>query len=290
MVERPVRRLRQTGLVTLGDLDWESLAKMGSNAELVQWGREYHHIDLTDDDTVLSLAANAVLDGGWRNGTEMEAIHVSGHKRRDQPKAGLSDAEMMIGNIEVANAARRHLASGHERWYFDLEDELCDFDRAYAGQPLSSYVTKVGLRAHKRQVGINLWRFHLTEQLVGRDRFLRGLALVAMDHVFWGSPLWPTQVDAWADAATTRPGPTTLVVAQMKADPTCLPLADVEEAVRTGIGYAHGRQRWHRQHCGEPDHRPGSDHDEFLGFGHHVYGIPMPWVAAALLRPRDEEG
>ncbi|HEY7858905.1 MAG TPA: hypothetical protein VIC82_10445, partial [Candidatus Nanopelagicales bacterium] len=61
---------------------------------------------------------------------------VGGHKRRGQPKAGLSDAEMMIGNIEVANAIRRHLASRSERWwYVDLEDELCDFDRLYAGQP-----------------------------------------------------------------------------------------------------------------------------------------------------------
>jgi hypothetical protein len=120
--------------VTRGDLDWEGMAEKGSIGELVRWGHDYHHIKLADDGLVLSLAANAVLGGAWRNNTEMETIHVGGHKRRGQRKAGLSDAQMMIGNIEVANAIRRHLASRSERWYVDLEDALCDFDRLYAGQ------------------------------------------------------------------------------------------------------------------------------------------------------------
>lgn len=274
----------------LDSVDWQVLAEQGTAEELVRWGDEYHHIDLTDTDVVLSLAANAILEGAWRNNTELEAIHVGEHKRRGQPKSGLSDAEMMLGNIETTKVIRRHLTTDSQWWYFDLERELCDFDRPYPGGPLSSHVTKVGLKAHKRQVSKNVWMYHLIEDIVGRDRFLLGLALTGMDHAFWGSPLWPAQVDAWAEADTTDPKPTPTVIAQMKADPTNLPFEAIRHATRTAIGYARGDRKWHAERCGDPDHRPGSDLATFLGVGHHIFGAPMTWLTAFTLKAEARRG
>lgn len=275
---------------TIVDLspDWETLAAEGSLDELIAWGQTSHHIDLADDDVALSLAANAILTGAWRNNSELEAIHVGDHKRRGQPKAGLSDAEMMVGNIETAKTIRQHLASWDEYWYFDLVDELFDSARPYAGIPLGEHVTKVSIKSHRRQVDKNLYLFHMVADLVGRDRFLRGLALAGAEHEFWGSPLWPDQVDAWAegdlggDRKIDRSSITPEIVATMKADPTRLDIAVLEDAIyRTGIGFARGRQRWHAHHCGVPNHQPDRDLTLFLDpMWSDLMGIPATWVAA----------
>ncbi len=114
---------------------------------------------------------------------------------------------MMIGNIETAETVRRHLTTGDRWWYLDIEADLFDYDRPYAGTPLTEHVTKKVLAAHTRQVKKNLWLFHLVENLVGRDRFLLGLALAALSHAHWGTPLWPAQVDAWVPRPTCHHRP-----------------------------------------------------------------------------------
>src|SRR5688572_31053910 len=48
---------------------------MGTLDELHHWADRNHHVDLTDTDTVLSLAANSVVEGAWRNDSMIEGIH-----------------------------------------------------------------------------------------------------------------------------------------------------------------------------------------------------------------------
>lgn len=263
---------------------WQEAAAHGSVEELVRWGREWFHVDLTDRDVVASLAANSVQRGGWRNNSELEDIHAGAYKRPGQKAPrGLSDAEMMRGNIETAQIIRTHLLKGGEWWYLDAQDDLFDFDRPYAGTPLTAHVTKKVLEQHRRQVKNNLWLFRCVERVVGWDRFLLGLALSDLaDGIYFGSPLWPAQVDAWSDAAD--PAPERDVVEGLKDDPTTVPLDDLDAAIGSGIGFARGEERWHEEHCGDPAHRGGQEIASFLGLYSSLMGMPQSWVYATAIQ------
>lgn len=270
------------------ELTWEEAAAYGSVEELLVWGSDTFHVELTNPDVVLHLAANAIQLGAWRNNSELENIHAGAYKRPGQKiPRGLSDAEMMVGNIETACLIRDHLATGDPFWYLAIEGDLFDFDRPYAGTPLTDHVTKKVLAQHRKQVKHNLWLFRRVERLIGWDRFLLGLAICDLaDGIHWGSPLWPTQVDTWAE--TTDPAPAASLVATLRTDPTKAALDDIDHAISTGLGFAHGREQWHQAHCGNPDHAHDPALRPFLGMYASVMGIPQPWLYA-LLKQRSTE-
>lgn len=261
---------------------WEETAAHGSKDELLRWASDSFHVDLTDDNIVLNLAANAIQRGAWRNNSELEDIHAGAYKRPGQKSPrGLSDAEMMIGNIETSHILRTHLATGDRWWYLTAEDDLFNFDRPYAGTPLSDHVTKKVLAQHRKQVKDNLWKFRCVERCVGWDRFLLGLALSDLSEgVHHGSPIWPTQVTTWA--ADADPQPSATLVEAITTDPTQVPADELATAINSGIGYAHGTEHWHQQHCGDPNHRPSPALGSFLGITSFFTGIPEPWMYAAI--------
>lgn len=269
------------------DLSAEQAAATGTVAELIDWADAAYHVDLTDHDIVLNLAAIAVHEGAWRNNSEIEEIHAGAYKRPGQKEPrGLSDAEMMIGNIETTKLFRTHLATG-SYWWYDVEDALFDFDRPYAGTPLTDHVTKKVLHQHRKQVQRNLWLYTRAEQTVGWDRFLLGTALCGLTHTHWGSPLWETQVDAWA--AQADPHPPAELIDGLKTDPSLLHPDDIATALRSGLGFAPGREHWHEQHCGNPNHRLVDDGHVavFLGMAASFLGIPQTWLYAVTDPHRD---
>lgn len=132
-----------------------------------------------------------------------------------------------------------------------------------------------------------MWLFRRVERLVGWDRFLFGLAICDVaDGIHFGSPLWPTQVDTWANTTDRAPDPR--LAEALKTDPTQVPLDNLDYAINTGLGYAHGKEQWHQAHCGNPRHPLAPALGPLLGLYASLMGIPQPWLYA-IARQREQE-
>lgn len=274
------QRGRMEGMSAAEGSSAQDVVGYGTVEQLLGLAEANFHVDLTDTETALILAANSVTRGAWRNNSELEAIHCGMYKRPGQPAPrGLTDAEMMVGNIQTARLFRTDLASRDWDWYLRAEAVLLDFDRPYAGTPLTDHVTKKVLAKHRSQVKSNLDLFAAIRRAIDDwDLFLTGLALADLAYgIRYGSPLWPAQVDAWAEAAS--PTPDADVVEALKTDPTQLPLDELAHVIRTGLTYARGHERWHRGHCGNEHHQHDPALTRFLGIHGSLMGIPVKWLA-----------
>jgi hypothetical protein len=174
--------------------------RLWHSEELLGWARDSFHVDLSDRDVALSLAANAIQVGAWRNNSEVEDIPAGAYKRPgQQTPRGLSAAEMMVGNIETARLIRDYLATGDPFWYLAIEGDLSDFDRPYAGTPLTDHVTKKVLAQHRKKGKAQpvalppRGALHLLGPIPPRPCHLQPFRRHPV-----GSRIWPTQV------ATTR--------------------------------------------------------------------------------------
>lgn len=284
---------------------------MGSLDDLCRWAEADFHLDFTDEDLVMSLAANAIATGVWRNNTEVENIHAGCYKRPGmrEPR-GLSDAEMMLGNIETARLIRDAFeaeANGSPHlWWQAVEQGLFDYDRPYptaSRTPLTAHVTKKVLAQNTRMVKKQMNWMMMAEDLVGRERFLRGVALCALDHTHYGTPMWDDTVDAWVEETIDRLHglrrdrsedptgepwrPNDEVVAMMRTDPTGLDVEVIEACLHSGLwGASGGDARWHQRHCGQPSHHPSSEVVSFTGMFASLAGLPQAWLYALATRPR----
>lgn len=281
---------------------------MGSLDELHRWADETYHVDFADDEMVLDLAANAITNGVWRNSTEIENIHAAIYKRpgMKEPR-GLSDAEMMVGNIETSRLIRRALVEeDYLTWWQIAEAGLFDYDRPYAGTPLTAHVTKKVLTENTKKVRAQMNWMMLVDDLVGRERFLRGTALCALSYPHYGTPMWGDTIDEWVDqfdeAAAEQaemratgeddlvfgPRPSREVVETMRTDPTLLGLDVIESCLNWGLhGAPFGRLRWHSRKCGDPGHSATAEVTRFKGIFASITGLPEMWMYAVADLPRD---
>lgn len=279
---------------------------MGSTEELIAWADRDLHLDFTDRDLVLDLAAYAVMTGVWRNSSEIENIHAGMYKRPGMKKPrGLRDSEMFVGNIETARLIRRHLATRDPGWFIAAEKDMFAYDRAYAGTPLTEHVTKKVLNENSKMVRHNMDLTAAVAEVIGMDRFLLGTALCAAVRGRYPSPVWSCTVDAWL-ARTKDPGasfdrlPQPLAgpenrdrldafVATLKADPASIDLPTLQAALGCGLwGSRGGLPLWHQEHCEDPAHRLSAEVVQFLGGflgGFDLYGLPLMWRYAAVHVP-----
>jgi hypothetical protein len=271
---------------------WQEAAATGTVEELLRWAEQDHHVDLANRELVLTLAANAITNGAWRNNSEIEDIHAGGYKRPGMKKPrGLRDAEMMVASIETSRLVRAVLAADDDEfWSIDAADAITDPDRPLAGTPLSEHVTKKVLRENRKQVDTNLARIHGIYDLVGRERFLLGAALCALAYCHYGTPMWSSTIDSWTEETGswlkdgTEP-PSAAVIEAIREDPTTVQLDVLQEALGTGLwGAARGRRRWHQDQCGDGRHRPSEELRSFLGIMHSITGVPLQWQYAAAVR------
>jgi hypothetical protein len=270
-------------------LTWQEAAATGTVEELQRWAEQDHHVDLADHELVLTLAANAITNGAWRNESEIEDIHAGAYKRPGMKKPrGLSDAEMMVASIETSRLVRAALAADDDEfWSIEASDAITDPDRPLAGTPLSEHITKKVLKENRRQIDTNLGRIHGIYDLVGRERFLLGAALCGLAKCHYGTPMWSSTIDSWTEetGAWLKDGtepPSAATIEAIREDPTMVELAVLEEALGTGLwGAARGRRRWHQDQCGEGRHHLSDELRSFLGAWHGISGVPQQWMHAA---------
>lgn len=268
---------------------WQEAAATGTVEELQRWSRQDHHVDLADHELVLTLAANAITNGAWRNESEIENIHAGAYKRPGMKKPrGLRDAEMMVASIETSRLVRAALAADDDEfWSINASDAIADPDRTLAGTPLGEHVTKKVLTENRKQIDTNLARIHGIYDLVGRERFLLGMALCGLAKCHYGTPMWSSTIDSWVEETGswlkdgTEP-PSAAVIEAIREDPTTVELDVLEEALGTGLwGAARGRRRWHQDQCRDGRHHLSKELRTFLGDWHGVFSVPMQWQYAA---------